>query len=481
MKVPFISFPNTSVFKGISKGRKGLGFKDGNLVVADSLGNETAIDYAAADVAALAAYDLLRAPFDGQPVVYDDADAAVPMTGVYTADTDKTVALTAKVAGVLSPAPKLVITAADAAVAGANATLAIVSQAAGVVTVRPATSAGDQAHAHIKTNGADQLTVTAAAIATAIGPDGNAKRISVVNGMAGQAVAAVGYDNPNIIVSLAMDSGTPASYSLADTSGSSAVTITAPSTSGTAFNGCVVSVETQIGNAQAAYAEYNGSLTLKIYLENDADGDIVPLAIPASGEATALTGLTGWPASWTAVGTNEGTLDSYNAGGAMANGVDAVQLTTDKNQTTAIAALIHAIGSGSGAVFSCTGAGNTGTGVVRVADNPTLISFGGGGANSAITSNLTQLAALLTAAPSTIIGGVIGVGDGDTLVIATAGETLTGGTNADAVHYGTPARLGRMAIGFATGETTAKSIWQAMFEDLDGTNVNTWEKIHAGS
>ena len=82
MKVPFISFPNTSVFKGISKGRKGLGFKDGNLVVADSLGNETAIDYAAADVAALAAYDLLRAPFDGQPVVYDDADAAVPMTGV---------------------------------------------------------------------------------------------------------------------------------------------------------------------------------------------------------------------------------------------------------------------------------------------------------------------------------------------------------------------------------------------------------------
>lgn len=428
--------------------------------------------YLAPSVTAVIAADrLLLNPFDGAPVIFDDADAGAAMTGTYTADTDKTVALTAKVAGVLSPAPKLVITAADALPAGANAELAIVSQAANVVTVRPATGAGDQAHAHIETNGADQLTVGVAA-ATAEGPLGNAKRISIVNGTVGQADATATYVSPTITVALAMGSGTPASYSLADSSGSSAVTITAPATSQTAFNDCVVSVETQIGNTQSAYAALTGAATLKIYLATDSDGDVVPLDIPASGEATALTGLTGWPVGWTAVGTNEGTLDSYNAGGAMANGVAMVQLTTSKNQTTAIAALIHALGAGSGAVFTCTGAGNTGAGVVTVADNPTVIEFSDGGENSTITSNLGQLAALLHAAPSTIIDGVVGTGDDATLMIATTAPnhvTLTGGTNADPEHLGTPAKLGRLA-------TDGTDVWTAMKDDLTGTDSTTWVK-----
>jgi hypothetical protein len=37
MKVPFVSLPNDSVFKGISKGRKGLGFRDGVLVIRDGV------------------------------------------------------------------------------------------------------------------------------------------------------------------------------------------------------------------------------------------------------------------------------------------------------------------------------------------------------------------------------------------------------------------------------------------------------------
>jgi len=61
MKVPFISFPNTSVFKGISKGRKGLGFKDGNLVLSDHEGNETVISSDTVNARALVLTGDLRA------------------------------------------------------------------------------------------------------------------------------------------------------------------------------------------------------------------------------------------------------------------------------------------------------------------------------------------------------------------------------------------------------------------------------------
>lgn len=450
--------PEVTTAKAPHAGAVALISRNGRVATLDANGTERQL----ALVAELQAVD--EVTFDGEPTNYLVATA---MAETYTVDSNKTVILTAKTLGVLDPAPKLVITAASALTTGANATLAIVSQAAGVVTVRPATGAGDKAAASIATSS----TGTVLATFQTAGPGGNDKRISVVNGTVGQASATATYVSPTLTVALAMGSGTPSHMHLSDASGTgnpTAITITAPATSQTTYDGLVVSVETQQGNAQAAKATLTGVATLKISLATDADGDVVPLNVQV---ATDLTGLTGWPAGFTVTVGTAGTLDSYNAGGAMAGGVAMVQLTTAANQATAIAALIEALNDWTGVVVG------TGSHLVTVAANPTSISLAGGGANSAITSTLAQLTALLHAAPSTIIDCTAGAGSQTSLLEATAGVTLTGGRNE---VLGTPGKLGRLAVGFATGESTAKSIWTATTEDQTTTQAG-WVKTTTGS
>jgi hypothetical protein len=432
-----------------------------------------------AATAAIPADPADEATFEGEPVTYVATVEATAMSETYTVGTNKTVTLTAKTLGVLDPAPSLVITAPNALPAGGNASLAIVSQAAGVVTVRPATGAGDKASASIVAASGSTVLATWQPLV----PGGNGVFISVVNGTVGQSEAAAAMEGTTTLrITLAMDSGTPASAEITDASGTgdpdTVVTIHAPATSQTTYNGLVVTVETQQGNSQPAAAVLTGVATLKIKLATDADGDVVPLDVQAG---TDLTGLTGWPAGFTATVAHAGTLDSYNAGGAMAGGVAMAQLTSDKNQATAIAALIDAHNEISADDWAGVVVG-TGTHLVTVAANPSPIRLDGGGANSAITSTLADLTTLLHAAPSTIIDCTAGAGLQTTVLEATAGVTLTGGSNVVAATIGTPAvNIGRLAVGFAAGQTTVKSVWTALFADPTGTNAGTWAKTYTGS
>ncbi|MEI6674445.1 MAG: hypothetical protein WCO57_04625 [Verrucomicrobiota bacterium] len=94
----------------------------------------TGIPYSADELEAkILASDKLTDVYDGLPANYL---APTAMAGVLTLDTNKTLTLTARATGVQSPAPRLTISAATV-----SATLAIVSETNGVVTVRPATDA----------------------------------------------------------------------------------------------------------------------------------------------------------------------------------------------------------------------------------------------------------------------------------------------------------------------------------------------------
>jgi hypothetical protein len=432
----------------------------------------------------------LTLPFDGQPVVYDAADAATKMAGTYTVDTNKTVLLTAKVAGVLSPAPKLVVTAAVATVDGANATLGIVSQAAGVVTVRPATSAGAAAVCAFDVGAGGtghKITTTL----TTTGAAGNAKRIIVAlptkaDPLGGtmpipsQAAATGTYSAPNFNILLATGTGTKGILTMTESvinagSYASFKIETTAAYAGSWGNGiffCQI-----YGNSVA-----NGALSVSVdptyvdvYLATDEEGEIVPItsttlvgiinnALTAAGLNTKLVA--------TVIGDGSLLFSSTAEQVLMDNGVNAAALTSAANQATAIATLIDTLADTASSVAG------TGSDVVAVGGP---YSFTGGGLNSAITSTLADLTTLLHAAPSTIIDCAAGAGAQTSLLEATAGVTLTGGTNAVVATYGTPAKLGRMAVGFYSTDSTVKSVWIADVDDLTGTNAATWRKIVTGS
>lgn len=126
-----------------------------------------------------------------------------------------------------------------------------------------------------------------------------------------------------------------------------------------------------------------------------------------------------------------------------------------------------------GTVISLKTAGTAGGHYAPIA-GATVFAFTGGGANPAITTTLAELKTALDG--STLIGGVVGSGDG-AQVIVSGTTTLTGGTDAT---LGTPGSLGQLAIGFAGSETAVKSVWTAMTHDLTPTQAG-WVKTFTGS
>lgn len=443
-----------------------------------------------------------EAVFEGEPVSYVAEVAATAMSETYTVDTDKTVTLTAKTLGVLSPAPKLVITAASALPAGSNASLAIVSQAAGVVTVRPATGAGDAA-AHVLLVGDGTGTKKITTTLTTAGTGGNAKALEVVlpttTSPFGATIVLPNNTTADGVlvgdvytVTLGTSDGTEGTLNLVEDAPAESGSITITTAAGYfgAWGNTHVKarVDFQSGVNLPLVTEWTITATdieLVIKLPTSSAGltvaasdDDVQTAAAAALETahnSVLNTTVDISAFLDVASDSLGNFVSSSAWVSMSGGVDPEALTSATNQATNVASVIDAL---AGTASSVVGAG-AGSEVVAVT---AVANFSGGGANSAITSTLADLTTLLHAAPSTIIDCTAGAGAQTSLLEATAGVTLTGGSNVVAAIIGTPAvNLGRRAIGFATGESTAKSVWTAMVADPTGTNAATWVKTHAGS
>lgn len=399
--------------------------------------------------------------YDGEPSNYVAEIAATPMSETYTVDSDKTVILTAKTSGVQSPAPKLVVSAPNALPAGANATLAIVSQAAGVVTVRPATGAGDNSAVTVGTgNGA--LTVTA--------PDAGVYTLQVGLNTSGNtlAVSSLGV---NLDIYLAMDTGTAAEWAITDASGGedSLIAITGPSgfdIDPTPFSYVTFESRVTPGISAPLVIDESEYPNIVIWLPTSETGDVVSTAASTIAAALGAFGGANFIGSdWTFTpAVLDENWDSYNAPqGASTPAVAPAPLTDGSNSATAVAAAIEADTD-----FTAV-AGGTGADDVGVQSEV----FTGGGANSTITTTLAQLTTLLNAAPSTIIGCAAGAGSQATVIEATAGVTLTGGSDLVPAVPGTPAYLGRTA-------TDGTDVWTA-FTDNYTTTQNGWVKTFTGS
>jgi len=426
--------------------------QDDELCVMDSNGNVNRF-----------AYTGDNETFDGEPTNYV---AATAMAETYEPEAGKTIELTALVAGVLSPAPSLVLV--DPASPDETASLSE-NVGTGVVTVNLATDSGDAAVGLLPT-GTGDIVIT---LDTA-GPAGNDKTVSVVlptvtdafgnatpEPSAALSAALVGDDHT---VSLANTAGTAGVLTLTESSGSlGEITIT--QTAG--FAGvwgnddvtATVNIAAPLGPLAVVATTTGATLLIAITLEADADG--LPVAVSddhLADEVTAallvVDGTDDFSAFFTVASSTAGDFDTAAPSTAMAGGVDPIP-DDAANTATLIAAEIAGLAGVDSAVA------DVGGDIVSAAVAP--ISFTGGGDNALITTDLDALAALLLA-DSAIINGVVGAGDGATLCTDST-TTLTGG--ADQID-GTPGKLGRIA-------TDGTDVWTAMVENQTTTQAG-WVK-----
>lgn len=463
-----------------------------SLVALRVVDRETGVPYSADELvarvtadtaAAIAALPASEGTFDGEPVNYVAEVAATAMSETYTVDSDKTVTLTAKTLGVLSPAPKLVVTAPDALPAGANATLAIVSQAAGVVTVRPKTGPGDKATSTIAASGDDIVMRSKTA-----GPDGSLIEIDVALattdcGLLDESNDPIPFPTPGVAalscaksgstytITPISGAGTPGVLTLTESGGSEGViTITQKAAYVGAWGNAKVHATIGYGTgnstALSVAISYDTTLNIAITLGTDAEGLTLP--VTEADLVTAINGelLTiGWDDVLLAA-AGGGALGSFNTSQAqvsMADGVDAALDTTPI--AVADFELLLTGASGSDLEVATVGTGNWVPAI-------TTYTFSGGGANSSIVTTLAELTTLLHDAPSTIIDCTAGAGLQTTVIEATAGVTLTGGSNVVPAVPGTPGRLGRLA-------TDGTDVWTALVENQTTTQAG-WVKTFTG-
>ena len=429
-------------------------------------------DYVAPSIAA--GRELLD-PFDGAPVIFDDADAGTPMTATYEADTDKTILLTAKTAGVLSPAPSLVLVdpAAPDVVASLNE-----NPTTRVVTVTLGTGVGDKASSTIPASGDDMVMSVSTpgeagnnVVVDCVLPT-NATPFGDLGIEPSYAAATCSVLGDGYIVLLPTDAGTAGVLTLTESSASAGeLTITQAADKVGAWGNnkvhAVVDVATEPASTSVSATITDGELTIAITLGVDAGLDVIPIsddALAALIETALETvdGETDLTDYFVVASATAGNFDTAAPVASMSGGVDPALDATPIAVADFQLLLTGAVGSD----LEVTTVG-TGNYVPAVATH----AFTGGGANAAITTDLDALATLLE--DSDIIGGVVGSGDGATLCTDST-TTLTGGTNADPEHLGTPARLGRIA-------TDGTDVWTAMKDDLTGTDSTTWVKTFTGT
>jgi hypothetical protein len=436
----------------------------------------------------------LYLPYDGHPADFDDADsvAAVPMAVDYTASGENKLHLVAKTAGVLSPAPQLIITAANALPAGANATLGIVTQAAGVVTVRPKTTAGSKATCSLATSGT-AMTVTH----HTAGPELNGKLITRTVATTPTAIGSFVTPSAPLVASmadgeigiaLATGVGTSGTLALEESSaGLGKLTIKQKAAYRGAWGNTKIKAQVVVAGVGTAF-----SVTATLYpLVNPTELQItVNLATTSEGVAIAVAdaGLVAYintaleavtivdgvydftDALLAEVVSDTKTFDSPQTWVAMSGGVDAAPDNT-ANAVAFVKTALELLSPDEGVTFVDVTA--DGTGYLAGAGSN---AFAAGGSNSIIDSDIDALKALLNTAGSTIINATTVTGDGATKITATSAPghiTLTGGADAtyDPEHLGTPARAGRIA-------TDGADVWTAMKEDLTGTSTGVWVKTY---
>lgn len=422
MKVPFVSFPNDSVFKGISKGRKGLGFRDGLPVMCDENGH---------------IYPFF--PHDGEPVDYA---APTAMSGTYTPNVGHDVTLTAVKTGVQSPAPGYRIT-----YPGISGSQASWSQdlSTNVFTFSCATDDGDPGIAlHGSGNGQVMVEHKTAGIVNGY--------LRVYNGTAGASLSA-SEAGDDCIVYLAMSDGAASTLELVDVSGGGHLDFEWQAT-----GDIVVQVVIQPGQGASQNLDvyFDGTLegggTLTITLGTDLNGEPDALKNTDALIATAVNAAV-FPGTCTSGGL--GFFDHWNTD-SIEGGSAAVPKTDGSNSATNVAAAIE------GSTDFSAQAG--GTGADDVLEGAT--EFLNGGANAAITSTVADLIAAM-AASHIMTASASGPDQAELLTIKST-TRLEGGSN---TVYGTPAYKGRQAMLVDGSDLT---IWTAVKNDPDGTESDVW-------
>jgi hypothetical protein len=396
----------------------------------------------------------LMGAFDGEPANYV---AAVAATATYTgAGAAGSLLVTAVTAGA-SP-PTLDLVKPDSALSP----LTLVEED-GDVTVNLETDEGDNSSITIGT-GNGELTVTA--------PNAGAWTLNIVESGAGGSLIATSGDS-SVTVSLAMDLGTAAEWTITDagTGADSLITVTGPSGEGvdpTDFDDVTFESKIPSDVSQLMYVDESEWPNVIIWLPTDTNGDVTPTA--CSAIATALGEFDGTNfigADWTFTpAIADGDWNSYNAPqNTSTAAVAPAPLTTGENSATAVAAAIN-VDTDFTAVAGGTGADDVA---------PQSGNFTGGGANSAILTTLAELKELLNESSTLLLATTIANGSTKCTDVTIS---LPGGVD----HViGTPAVIGRLAVGFAGTDETAKSAWIATKYDPYGTVSSVWTKFITGS
>lgn len=106
-------------------------------------------------------------------------------------------------------------------------------------------------------------------------------------------------------------------------------------------------------------------------------------------------------------------------------------------------------------------------------------TFAGGGENYSPTSRVLDVIAAVEAVSSSHFTLDVTAGDGSD-VVPIGGDVLDWNSSGVDEVAGTPGKLGRLAVGFATGESTVKSVWTSMKDDPT-TTQDGWVKTFTGS
>lgn len=437
----------------------------------------------------------LLAAHDGEPVNYV-ANVQATCDWVVGATT---VAMTANAAGtagnvaVLNIVDPGVITGATNAAPNGNE-----------IDVTPETNTGDNAAAEITTSG---TAMTVKHYLT--GYDGNGHTITFALTTASDLPLG-----SRVVPSAALTATSPAAGNIAVALGTAAGVTTAVlqvgesvGASGGSFKidqkaayigtwantkvRCQVVLPGTVGQTLGVTCDYDSetaptTMSITVSLATTAEGapdaaantdTLVVAAVNAALAAKVILGALDWGDVLLCTKLSSAKIfSSPNAWQSMASGVNALADNT-ANAVAFLKTALEALPDGAGAIpnYDVTA---DGTGHVSGATTET---FAGGGENYASVATVNDVISAMQAiaGPERQFSTEITAGDG-TDVVPIGGDVLDWNDSGVDEVPGTPAKLGRLAIGFATGEETVKSVWTAFTDDPTTTQAG-WVKTYTGS